>query len=50
MKTLQDQLDVTESNTWKTVDSISNKSYKLKTQDENSNFGFFKIGIDSVQG
>ena len=39
MKTLQDQLNVNESNTWKFVNRISHKSYIPKTQAENSNFG-----------
>ena len=39
MKTLQDQLNVNESNTWKSVSSISHKNYKHKTQAENSNCG-----------
>ena len=39
MKTLQDQLNVNESNTWESVSSISHKYYKHKTQAENSNCG-----------
>ena len=39
MKTLQDQLNVNESNTWKSVSSISHKNYKHKTEAENSNCG-----------
>ena len=34
MKTLQDQFNVNESNTWKSVSSISHKNYKHKTQAE----------------
>ena len=36
---LQDQLNVNERNTWKSVSSISHKNYKHKTQTENSNCG-----------
>ena len=39
MKTLQGQLNVNESNTWKYVSSISHKNYKHKTRAENSNCG-----------
>ena len=39
MKTLQDQLKVNESNTWKSVSSISRKNCIHKTQAENLNCG-----------
>ena len=39
MKTLQDWLNVNESNTWKSVSSISVKNYVRKTQAANSNCG-----------
>ena len=45
MKILQDQLYVNKSNTWKTVNSISNENYKLKTEYENSNIGFFELRL-----
>ena len=37
MKTLQDRLNVNESNTWKSVSSINVKSYIHRTQAANSN-------------
>ena len=39
MNTLQDRLNVNESNTWKSVSSINLKSYIHKTQAANSNCG-----------
>ena len=39
MKNLQEQLNVNESNAWKSVSSISHKNYIHKTQAENSNCG-----------
>ena len=45
MKTLQDQPYVNEGNTWKTINSISDENYKLKTEYENSNIGFFELRL-----
>ena len=39
MKNLQEQLNVNESNAWKSVSGISHKNYIHKTQAENSNRG-----------
>ena len=39
METLQDQLNVNESNTWKALSSVSYKSYIHKTLAENLNCG-----------
>ena len=39
MKNLQEQLNVNESNAWKSVSGISHKNYIHKTQAENSNCG-----------
>ena len=39
MKILQDQFNANESNTWKSVSSISHKNYIHKTQAENLNCG-----------
>ena len=45
MKTSQDQLNVNENNTWKSVSSISHKNYIHKIQDENLNCGIKTVNI-----